>query len=266
MIETPTPRRILVLVPFPMTPDQVALRSAQADVADLPPDVELDYRPVKAAPSGYVSQHDYVLADIGLLEAGLSAQDDGYDAVCVDTVSDSGVSALRSMLDIPVVAAGKTMYAVALMLGRSFGVLAMWKRWFGLYRRSLRELGLESRCAGIRAIDVHPDNRNLLGGKEDEVLPLLLEAGRALVEEDGADVICLGSTTMHEAHAYLRDRLPVPVINPGPLSYLAAEAVTALDLAHSRAAYPEPLVPKPDTIRAMLDAAEAHERAGSDAR
>ena len=146
------------------------------------------------------------------------------------------------------------MYAVALMLGRTFGVLSMWNRWFGLYERSLRELGLESKCAGIRAIDVHPDNRNLLGGKED-VLPLLRDAALQLVDEDGADVICLGSTTMHEAHGYLQERLPVPIINPGPLSYLVAEAVTALGLTHSRNAYPQPLAPKPEMIRVMLDAA-----------
>jgi Asp/Glu/hydantoin racemase len=239
-----------------MTSDQIALRAAQSVAAGLPPGIELDYQAVKAAPSGYVSHHDYVLADLSLLEAGLAAQDDGYDAVCVDTVSDSGVSALRSMLDIPVVAAGKSMYVVALMLGRSFGILSMWTRWFGLYERSLRELGLEAQCAGMRAIDVHPDNRNLLGGK-DEVLPRLYEVGMQLVEEDGADVICLGSTTMHEAHGYLQGRLPVPVVNPGPLSYLVAEALTALGLTHSRTAYPKPLVPKRDLVERMLAAAAA---------
>jgi allantoin racemase len=258
---TREPRRVLVLVPFPLTSDQIALRSAQATEAGLPLGIELDYEPVKAAPSGYVSQHDYVLADISLLEAGLGAQEDGYDAVCVDTVSDSGVAALRSMLDIPVVAAGKSMYAVALMLGRTFGVLSMWTRWFGLYERSLRELGLAAHCVGMRAIDVQPDNRNLLGGKE-EVLPRLYEVGLELVEEDGADVICLGSTTMHEAHRYLQRRLPVPVVNPGPLSYLVAEAVTALGLTHSRSAYPQPLVPKRASIEAMMSAARRAETQG----
>ena len=81
-------RRVLVLVPFPMTQEQLDLRRAQADAAELPPDVELDYRPVLAAPSSYVSHHDYVLADISLFEAGLEAQAEGYDAVCIDTMSD----------------------------------------------------------------------------------------------------------------------------------------------------------------------------------
>ena len=42
-----------------------------------------------------------------MFEAGLSAEDDGYDAVCIDTMSDSGVNALRSVLDIPVIAPAK---------------------------------------------------------------------------------------------------------------------------------------------------------------
>ena len=69
----------------------------------------------------------------------------------------------------------------------------------------------------VRAIGVTPDNQSLMSGKEETVFPLLYQAAMRCVEEDGADVILLGSTTMHQAHAYLDERLPVPVINPGPL-------------------------------------------------
>jgi Asp/Glu/hydantoin racemase len=248
-------RKVLVLVPFPMDPEQLAKRAEQQEEAELPSSIELHYRSTRAAPSGYVSAHDYVLADITLLEAGMRAEEEGYDAVCIDTVSDSGVAALRSLFTIPVIAPGKTMFMTALMLGRRFGVLSMWERWFGLYERTLRDLAIEDRCAGIRSIDTHPDSRNLLDGKEDEVLPRLHEVALQLIEEDGADVICLGSTTMHQAHGYLQERLAVPVLNPGPLSYLTAEAMLALGLSHSRKAYPQPLEPKPEMISAMLTAA-----------
>lgn len=247
-------RKVLVLVPFPMTPEQLELRRAQALAAELPPDIELDYRPVLAAPASYVSHHDYVLADMSLFEAGLDAQAEGYDAVCIDTVSDSGVAALRSILDIPVIAAGRAMFLTALMLGRKFGIVTMWEDWFGLYERTLKDMQMVDRCAGMRAAGVKPDNRNLLGGK-DEVLPLLLEAATKLIEIDGADVILLGSTTMHEAHGYLAEHLPVPVINGGPLSYQIAEAMTALGLTQSRRAYPRPHVPKPEMVKAMMRAA-----------
>lgn len=246
--------KILVLVPFPLDADELALREKQLDAAPLPDGIEVHFKPTKAAPANYVSHHDYVLADLSLFESGLEAQADGYDAVCIDTVSDSGVNALRSMLDIPVVGPGRSMYAIACMLGRRFGIVTMWKQWFPLYERVLADLGLGDRLAGIRSIDVIPDNRTLLAGK-DHALPLLIEAAEALVEQDGADVICLGSTTMHEAHGLLRERLRVPVINPGPLSYFVAEALVALGLTQSRCAYPSPQVAKPEMIRAMLDAA-----------
>ena len=70
---------------------------------------------------------------------------------------------------------------------------------------SILELGLTWRCASIRSIGVEPSNQSLLQGKEDEVFPLLLQAAQRCIDEDGADVILLGSTTMHQAHAYLRD-------------------------------------------------------------
>ena len=65
---------------------------------------------------------------------------------------------------------------------------------------------------------------------------------------------------MHQAHQYLQERLEIPILNPGPLSYLTAEATLALGLTHSRMAYPEPLVPKKQMISEMLDAAAGMDR------
>jgi allantoin racemase len=191
-----------------------------------------------------------------MYEAGLEAQNDGYDAVCIDTMSDSGMNALRSMLDIPVISPGKASYLTALLLGHKFSVLTQWDPWKPLYKKGLREYGLEHLCASIRSINTMPDPENLLGGKEEVVFPKLVAEGMKCVE-DGADVICLGSTTMHEAHAHLVENLPVPVINPGPLSYKLAEAVLGLRLSHSRTAYPKPMFEKIAMTHAMMDAAAA---------
>jgi len=251
--------KVLVIVPFPVDDEQLALRRAQTQAVRLGPDIAFDFRPVKAAPSNYVSHHDYVLADAGIMEAGLRAQEEGYHAVCIDTMSDSGMAGLRSLLDIPVIAPGRASMLTALMLGERFSVLTMWSQWKPLYTRSLNDLGIQHKCASIRALDVRPDNRRLLSGREADIFPLLAEAGRQALEEDGADVLLLGSTTMHQAHAYLAERLPVPVINPGPLTYKLAEMVLGLGLTHSRKAYPRPLVPKPELFEAMLAAAAASE-------
>jgi allantoin racemase len=247
--------KVLVIVPFPMSEANRKQREQQLDAVTLGPDIIFEFRPVRAGPANYTSDHDSVLADISILDAGKRAQEEGYDAVCIDTMSDSGLAALRSVLDIPVIGPGRASMLTALMLGERFSILIMWDRWKHLYKKSILELGLTWRCASVRSIGVEPSNQSLLQGKEDEVFPLLLAAAQRCIDEDGADVILLGSTTMHQAHAYLRDRLPVPVINPGPLSYKLAETALALKLTHSRKAWAKPAVPRLDMIDAMFDAA-----------
>jgi len=244
--------KVLVIVPFPMSEENRRAREAQLEAVQLGPGIEFHFRPVRAAPANYTSEHDSVLADISIVDACKNAQAEGYDAVCIDTMSDSGLAAARSLLDIPVIGPGRASMLAALTLGERFSILIMWDRWRHLYRKTIAELGLGARCASIRSIGVAPDNQALLAGKEDEVFPRLLEAARACVEQDGAEVILLGSTTMHQAHGYLAGRLAVPVINPGPLTYKLAEAALALGLKHSRKAFPRPLAPRVDLIDAMF--------------
>ena len=250
--------KVLVLVPFPLSATQLALREAQQDSVALGPDIAFDYRPVRAAPKNYVSHADYALADLSMLDAGLSAQADGYDAVCIDTMSDSGVAALRSALDIPVIGPGRASMLMAMMLGNRFSVVTMWDEWKPLYTKTIGELGIADRCASIRAINVPPDNRGLMTGKEAELFPVLTEAAQACVDEDGADVILLGSTTMHQAHTHMVEHLTVPVVNPGPLTYKLAEALIGLGLTHSRKAYPNPTVSKRNLAHAMMDGGAAY--------
>jgi Asp/Glu/hydantoin racemase len=249
-------KKILVIVPFAMSADNVLLRQQQLAGLQFGPELVFDYRCVKAGPVNYSSHHDFVLADASIFEAGCRAQDEGYAAVCIDTMSDSGVAALRSVLDIPVFGPGKVSMLTALMLGDRFSILTMASRWKPLYKKALDELGLHHKCASVRAIEVPPDNQGLLSGKEDAVFPLLEAAARLAIEVDGAEVLILGSTTMHQAHAYLEARLPVPVINPGPLSYKMAEAALGLGLRQSRQAYPKPLHPRLDMLEAMMTAAQ----------
>lgn len=254
-------KKLLVIVPFAMSADNLLLRQQQLAGLQFGTDIHFDYRTVKAGPINYSSHHDFVLADVANFEAGCRAQDEGYAAVCIDTMSDSGVAALRSVLDIPVFGPGKLAILMALMLGDRFSFLTMASRWKPLYKKALDELGLHHKCASVRAIEVPPDNQSLLAGKEEEVFPLLEQAARKAIEQDGAEVLILGSTTMHQAHAYLQQRLPVPVINPGPLSYKMAEAALALGYSQSRIAYPKPMYPRLDLLEAMLVAAQVQTKA-----
>src|SRR3546814_11472988 len=99
--------KVLVIVPFPMDADNLAKRRAQLKAVRLGPDIVFDFKAVDIAPANYVSQQDALLADVDIIEAGLTAQTDGYDAVCICTVSESGLAALRSVPTIPVIGPGR---------------------------------------------------------------------------------------------------------------------------------------------------------------
>ena len=247
-------KRIAVLVPFAFDDEGLANRQSQQQSVSWGPGIEFEYIPVKAGPNWYEGYHDWMLGDLAMTEAGLRAAALGFDALCIDTMSDSGVNILRQILDIPVIGPGRASYLTAMMLGTKFGVLTQWGPWAAIYKKAVGDLGLQNHCAGVRHIDTKPDVVNLLGGKEEVVFPKLLAAANLLIE-DGADVICLGSTTMHQSHAFLAENLSVPIINPGPLTYKLADILLDLGLTQSRTAYPTPHAPKLEMIEAMLDAA-----------
>jgi allantoin racemase len=194
------------------------------------------------------SYYDTMLMDMSVFEAGLKAEEEGFDAVCIDTVSDSGLYALRSRLAIPVIGPGQAAMHTACMLGHRFSVITMWDEWFHLYRKILSEYKLEARCASLRSIRTRPDLEELLQGKEDVIFKKLEAASLQAIEEDGADVIVLGSTTMHQSHGYLSGVLPVPVINPGQIAYKLCEVLLELGLSHSKTAFPSPELPNDDGI------------------
>lgn len=254
--------RVLVIVPFPLDEAGLQNRQAQSAAVPLPKGWELVYRPVACGPESFMSPHDWGLMDLAIFEAGATAERDGFDAVCIDTMSDGGMHALRSVLDIPVIGAGKASMLYALTLGSRFSILAQWDLALPRYRKVIREYGFDRQCASVRSIDTPPDFSNLLGGKEEAVFPKMRDIAMRCIEEDGADVICLGSTTMHQAASYLAVHLPVPVVNPGPLSYKLIETFLALGLTHGRAAYPAPVENRLDMLHDMMKAGAAAEDGG----
>jgi allantoin racemase len=68
----------------------------------------------------------------------------------------------------------------------------------------------------------------------------LTEEAQRAIDEDGAGVILLGSTTMHQAGDYMAAHLPAPVINPGPVALKLTEMIVQFGLSHSKIDYPSP--------------------------
>ena len=232
--------RIKYIIPFPFDAEGIANRAEQVPREILGPDTVVECVPVRNSATLVTDYYESMLFDVYIAEAGLRAEEEGYDAVVMDTVSDSGLYALRSRLSIPVIGPGLVSYAVAIMLGKRFSIVTMWDKWRHLYEKNLDMYHLWEKCASIRAVNIPPDVEALFAGKEEEMFEKLTAEGRKAIEEDGADVILLGSTTMHQAGDYMSAHLPVPVINPGPVAIKIAETIVQLGLSHSKVAFPSP--------------------------
>ncbi len=232
--------RIKFIIPFPFDEEGVANRAAQIPRDLLGPETDVECVPVRNSATLVDSQYEALVFDMYIAEAGLRAEEEGYDAVVMDTVSDSGLSALRSRLSIPVMGPGLVSYAVAIMLGKRFSIVTMWDKWRHLYEKNLDTYHLWEKCASIRAVNIPPDVEALFTGKEEEMFRTLTDEARKAIDDDGADVILLGSTTMHQAGDYMAEHLPAPVVNPGPVAIKLTETLVELGLSHSKVAFPSP--------------------------
>lgn len=212
---------------------------------------EVVSRATRLTAASVESAPEVLLLDLAVYEAGLSAEAEGFDAVYVHHVGDPGVAALRSVLSVPVVGAGRAAMLYALTLGSRFGILAPDPSTAARLKKVVRDGGFDGVCASVRAFgDGNPS--------EDAALRV---AGPC-VESDGAEVIVLGSTGMAELGGALSGRLGVPVVDPGPLGLTLLESFLALGLTHSRRAHPEPMVRKDAVVRALVDAVAARDGRG----
>ena len=157
-------KRIKMIMPVPMPATALSAFEAQIPESLRRSDLAVDFVAVREGARILDSYYETTLADAFVLEAGATAEDEGYDAVCINSMSDSGLAALRSRLSIPVVGPGQSCLAMACMLGHRFSIITMWDQWRHLYSKVVTEQGMGHRLASVRTIDVRPDAHELLAG------------------------------------------------------------------------------------------------------
>ena len=253
--------RIKFLIPFPFDDEAIANRAAQIPRDVLSADTDVECVAVKNSfvvdtPKVGGSYYEATILDMFIIEAGLRAEDEGYDAVIMDTASDSGMYGLRSRLTIPVIGPGLVSYAVAAMLGKKFSIITYGSEHKFLYGKNLETYHLWEKCASVRAADITPDFEDLFDSEGDEEFRALTAEAQKAIDEDGADVILLGSTTMHEAGEYMSKHLEAPVINPGPVAIKLAETIVQLGLSHSKVAFPSPTTIQDEKFFSLASAEE----------
>lgn len=174
-----------MVVPVPVPQTTLAAFASQIPQRMQHPGIVVEFTSAARGGGTLDSLYEGTIADAFCLEAGAKVETEGFAAICINSMSDSGVAALRSRLTIPVVGTAQATYHLACQLGKRFSILSMWDRWQWLYDKVLADTGLTGRLASIRSIGVRPDTAELLAGKEERVFPLLLEAAGGCWTRDG---------------------------------------------------------------------------------
>ncbi len=131
-------------------------------------------------------------------------------AFIIACYSDPGLHVCRDGTRRPVFGIAESGVLTALARGDRFGVIAISGRSIRRHMRYLREMGLMDRLAGERPLDM-----SVAETASGEGTFARMEAvGRALRDEDGADVIVMGCAGMARHRKPLEQALGIPVIDP----------------------------------------------------
>jgi allantoin racemase len=198
---------ILVINPNSNTAVTAAIDGAVAPFrfADGP---EIACTTLEEGPRGVETQKDADSVTMPLRRLVEGATD--VDAFVIACYSDPGLHVCREGTSSPVFGIGECAIATALTRGERFGVLAIGARSIARHLRSLRQTGTIGRLAGERSLDMSVAET----ASGDRTLTRMIEIGRMLVQQDGADVVVMGCAGMARHRAALQQALGIPVIDP----------------------------------------------------
>ena len=154
-----------------------------------------------------------------------------YDAVVLAGFGEHGRDGLQELIEQPVVEICEASAQVAMMIGRSYSVVTTLQRSVPAVEDRLKLAGLWERCASVRAtglgtLDIDRDPKGSMRS-------IVAEAKKA-VEEDHAEVICLGCAGMAGLEEAITSELRVPVIDGVGAAVKLAEALVGLGLKTSK--------------------------------
>jgi allantoin racemase len=167
-------------------------------------------------------------------EAFRQAEREGYHAVVPLGMLDLGVDGGRSAVDIPVVAPLQATLHIAAQVGENFGIVCYHPSAIARHRAQTRAYGMEDWIAGRKASGVYLQH---IAANQDATIEAFLLAARALIKENGADVIIPQGITQCPVLMkpdWLSAQLGVPVVEGIGAPIRLAALLVSLGLRHSR--------------------------------
>ena len=169
----------------------------------------IDCVTLKEGPPGIETQQhvDGVIAPMLNL---MRAKESQYAAFVIACYSDPGLHSLREATRKPVLGIAECGILTALTLGQRFGVIAILEKSVPRHLRYIGALGLTARLAGDLPIGLGVTAL----ADSNTTLTRMIEVGRTLRDDHGADVLVMGCAGMAGYRAELEAAVQLPVVEP----------------------------------------------------
>lgn len=150
---------------------------------------------------------------------------EGADAYIIACYSDPGLHVCREATTKPVFGIAECGVLTALARADRFGVIAIKAKSIRRHLRYLRQMGLMTRLAGERPLEMSVAET----ASGEGALMRMIEVGAQLRDLDGAEALVMGCAGMARHRRALEDELGIPVIDPTQAA--VAMAIGAVQVA-----------------------------------
>jgi allantoin racemase len=170
---------------------------------------EIDCLTLDEGPPGVESQTD---ADSVILPLCRVIREQEVDAAAfvIACFSDPGLFSAREATQKPVLGIAECGILTALTLGHRFGVISILAGAVPRHLRYIAAMGVNQRLAGDLPIGLGVTEL----GDERATLTRMVDVGRRLRDQHGADVLVMGCAGMARYRDQLEDTVQIPVVEP----------------------------------------------------
>ena len=163
---------------------------------------------------------------------------DEIDGVVVGCFDDTGVDALRSLLNVPVVGICQAALQAAAVIANNFSIITTLPVSVPALEHLVVRYGFERMCRRVRATNIPV--LELERATDDAIRIISDELEKSLADE-GAEAIILGCAGMVELTSELTERYQIPVIEGVGAAVKLIEGLASLNLRNStRGGYAPP--------------------------
>lgn len=180
------------------------------------------------------------LAALAVMDA-VQRYEGPYDAVIQAGYGEHGREGLQELLEVPVVDITEAAASTAMFLGHRYSVVTTLDRTVPLIEDRLKLAGLDARCASVRASGLRVLE---LESDPGRAVTAIAEQSRIAVEQDKAEVICLGCGGMAELEEAVAAATGVPIVDGVRSAVGIAESLVRMGLRTSKVRTYAPPRPK----------------------